>query len=87
MSCRQSFLLGLEVAKALVLFTATAFVLALTSMIFPLNNSKATGIDLVFRLTGPRLALVGVVNFLVGLLLTRLTVVGDAVGRWHLRLR
>jgi|HubBroStandDraft_6_1064221.scaffolds.fasta_scaffold1814484_1 hypothetical protein len=77
----------IEIAKALVLCTATAFVLALASMIFPLNNSKATGIDLVFRLTGSRLALVGVVNFVVGLLLTRLTVVGDAAGRWHLRLR
>lgn len=57
------------------------------SMIFSLNNSKATGIDLLFRLTGSRLALVGVVNFIVGLLLTRLTIVGDAAGRWRLGLR
>ena len=77
----------IEITKAFVLCTATAFVLAVASMIFPVNNSKATGIDLLFRLTGSRLALVGVVNFVVGLLLTRLTVVGDAVGRWHLRLR
>ena len=76
----------IEIAKAFVLCAATAFVLAVASMI-PLNNSKATGIDLLFRLTGSRLALVGVVNFVVGLLLTRLTVVGDAAGRWHLGLR
>ena len=57
------------------------------SMIFSLNNSKATGIDLLFRLTGSRLARVGVVNFIVGLLLTRLTIVGDAAGRRHLGLR
>lgn len=77
----------IEIAKAFVLCAATAFVLAVANMIFPLNNSKATGIDLLFRLTGSRLALVGVVNFVVGLLLTRLTVVGDAAGRWHLGLR
>jgi hypothetical protein len=77
----------IEIAKAFVLCAATAFVLAVASMIFSLNNSKATGIDLLFRLTGSRLALVGVANFIVGLLLTRLTIVGDAAGRWRLGLR
>ena len=78
----------IEIAKAFVLCAATVFVLAVAGMIFlPLNNSKAVGIDLLFRFTGFRLALVGVVNLIVGLLLTRLTVVGDATGHLHLGLR
>lgn len=76
-----------EIAKMLVLCAATAFVLALANFIPPFNNSTAIGLDLVLRITGARLALVGGLNLGVGLLLTRLTVFGDAAGKLHVNLR
>jgi hypothetical protein len=79
----------IEIAKALGVCAVTAFVLALGFMLFPLGgtNQKAIGIDLLFRLTGFRLALVGALNVVVGLLLTRLSVFSDAGGRMHFTLR
>jgi hypothetical protein len=76
----------IEIAKALTVCIATAVVLALVVMLVPLNNSKATAVDVIFRLTGFRLALVGGLNVVIGLGLTRLSVVGDAAGRWHFSL-
>jgi hypothetical protein len=76
-----------EIARALGLCAATTLILVAGMMFFPINNSKATGIELVFRLTGSRLALVGVLNVFIGLLLTRLTIVGDAAGHVHINLR
>ena len=77
----------IEVAKMLAVCVATALVLAAAVALFPLHNSKATGVDLIFRLTGHRLALVGALNVVVGLLLTRLTMFGDAAGKLHIALR
>lgn len=77
----------LEIVKLLVLCAATALVLALGAMILPRGtNSKAIGIDLVLHLTGARLAMVGVLNLVVGLLLTRVGLVLDA-GRLHVTFR
>lgn len=73
----------LEIVETLVLCAATVLVLALGAMIFPRGtNSKAIGIDLVFHLTGARLAMVGLLNLVVGLLLTRVGFVLEA-GRLH----
>ena len=75
-----------EIAKVLVLCLFTIFVLFVGYMLPP-HNSKATGLDLLFHLIGSRLALVGVLNVVIGLVLTRLSVFGDAAGRWHFGLR
>jgi uncharacterized integral membrane protein len=77
----------IEIAKLLPVCTGTALVLAVAMMVFPVGNAKATGVNLLFALTGSRLALVGVLNVVIGLVLSRLTVVGDAARRWHFGLR
>jgi hypothetical protein len=81
----------IEVSKLLPICVGTLIVLALLTMIgfaFTGGNShKATGIDLIFAVTGTRLAAVGVLNVVIGLVLSRLTVVGDAAGKWHFGLR
>jgi len=76
----------LEISKMLVVVVLTIFVL-LVGYMLPPHQSKATGLDLLFHLMGSRLALVGVLNVVIGLVLTRLSVVGDAAGRWHFSLR
>ena len=59
----------LEIAKALVVCVITTLVLAVITM-WPTGNPKATPpVDAIFVLTGTRLALVGVLNFIVGAVL------------------
>lgn len=58
----------LEIAKALVVCVITTLVLAVITM-WPTGNQKATPVDAIFLLTGTRLALVGVLNFIVGAVL------------------
>jgi hypothetical protein len=58
----------LEIAKALVVCVITTLVLAVITM-WPTGNQKAMTVDAIFLLTGTRLALVGVLNFIVGAVL------------------
>lgn len=78
----------IEIAKALVVCAGTIFLLIVSNVIFSLNinNSKATGLALGFQIIGTRLALVGVLNVVIGLLLTRVTPFYDAAG-FHFGLR
>jgi hypothetical protein len=76
----------IEIAKLLLVCAVTAIVLAMPTIV-GVGNSKATGLDLLFRFTGSRLAMVGVLNLVIGLVLTRLSVISDAAGRWHFSLR
>lgn len=76
-----------EIAKMSVVCLFTIFVLIVGYMVIPHGNAKATGLDLLLSIIGTRLALVGALNVVIGLTLTRLSVFGDAAGKLHVTLR
>lgn len=74
----------IEIAKALTLALLVTSVLLAIEMFTPFSNSKAIGVNLLLRVGGARLMLVGVFQAAFGLLLSRLNVAADATGKLHI---
>jgi hypothetical protein len=77
----------LEIAKMSVVCLFTILVLVVAYELAPHGNAKATGLALFLSIIGSRLAIVGVLNLVIGFVLTRLYVFGDAAGKLHVTLR
>ena len=77
----------IEIAKLLPLCAGTALVLAVATMLTPLGERESSRHQFDFRNHRLTACLGRFLNVVIGLVLSRLTVVGDAAGRMHFSLR